>query len=128
MSVPPAAGPRLDVDGAQFAAANVFGYTARPEVTSATMGTHNDSYACDAFVNTVSDAVSPGRHLPPRFSTKCQDEASGHYYCGFRFDSPQLVRKRLLASDFFSVTRCRDTTPMPPHKLYEKLVELGDMK
>ncbi len=46
----------------------------------------------DADGNMISEAVSPGLHLPHRFITKYLDPETGMYYYGYRFYHPELGR------------------------------------
>jgi RHS repeat-associated protein len=71
--------PLYDANG------NVTGYLDADGATAAT-------FEYDAFGNVISEDVSPGLHLPFRFSTKYADAETGLYYYGYRFYEPELVR------------------------------------
>lgn len=84
-----------DVWGAQAGATYFPTYDANGNVTEYVenwSGSTVAAFAYDAFGNTISEAVSPGLHLPHRFSTKYLDRETGMSYYGYRFYSPELGR------------------------------------
>jgi RHS repeat-associated protein len=55
-------------------------------------GTIVASYTYDAFGRTIAQSGPLASAFPHRFSTKYHDPETGHYYYGYRFYSPDLMR------------------------------------
>ena len=72
--------------------ADTFGYNDRSEVTSATICGIANGYGYDAFGNTIAKSGPLDDFFRHRFSTKYFDVETGHYYYGYRFYHPILMR------------------------------------